>query len=77
MLTMSITLKVTLLNVMVMIRKVMVMVMELTWPNVFAEEARPRFVGRSNVNALRYISSFSLLFLKCKLKYFSNMNVLI
>ena len=75
MLTTSITLKVTLLNVMVMIRKVMVM--ELTWPNVFAEEARPRFVGRSNVNALRYISSFSLLFLKCKLKYFSNMNVLI
>ena len=77
MLTMSITLKVTLLNVMVMIRKVMVMVMELTWPNVFAEEARPRFVGRSNVNALRYISSFSLLFLKCQLKYFSNINVLI
>ena len=75
MLTMSITLKVTLLNVMVMIRKVMVM--ELTWPNVFAEEARPRFVGRSNVNALRYISSFSLLFLKCQLKYFSNINVLI
>ena len=75
MLTMSITLKVTLLNVMVMIRKVMVM--EFTWPNVFAEEARPRFVGRSNVNALRYISSFSLLFLKCQLKYFSNINVLI
>ena len=34
------------------------MVMTVTWPSVFAEDARPRFVGRSNVNALKYFSYF-------------------